>query len=83
MLWGTFAAGVVACAGVVSNCSVAVLQFNYLCHNHLSVPCNAMGHAATQVMSGKDKGKQGEVMRVIRNQRFPRVFVAGANMVRG
>lgn len=32
-------------------------------------------------MAGKDKGKQGEVLRVVRDQRFPRVFVAGVNMV--
>jgi hypothetical protein len=34
-----------------------------------------------QVMAGKDKGKQGEVLKVIRDQRFPRVFVSGVNMV--
>jgi hypothetical protein len=32
-------------------------------------------------MTGKDRGKQGEVMRVVRDQRFPRVFVQGVNMV--
>lgn len=36
-----------------------------------------------QIMTGKDKGKQGEVIRVVRDQRFPRVFVSGINMVRG
>lgn len=34
-----------------------------------------------QVMTGKDRGKQGEVMRVVRDQRFPRVFVQGVNMI--
>lgn len=34
-----------------------------------------------QVMAGRDKGKQGEVLKVIRDQRFPRVFVSGVNMV--
>lgn len=34
-----------------------------------------------QVMTGKDKGQQGEVMRVIRDQRFPRVYVQGLNKV--
>jgi ribosomal protein L24 len=33
-------------------------------------------------MVGKDKGKTGEVLRVIRDERFPRVFVSGLNMVR-
>lgn len=37
--------------------------------------------AGMQVMTGKDKGKQGEVLRVVRDQRVPRVFVAGVNMV--
>lgn len=37
--------------------------------------------AGVQVMAGKDKGKQGEVLRVVRDQRVPRVFVAGVNMV--
>lgn len=34
-----------------------------------------------QVMTGKDKGKQGEVLTVIHDQRFPRVIVSGVNMV--
>jgi ribosomal protein L24 len=33
-------------------------------------------------MVGKDKDKQGTVLRVVRDQRFPRVFVQGLNMVR-
>eukprot|EP00775_Hariotina_reticulata_P007187 gene7187-7401_t len=34
-----------------------------------------------QVMVGKDKGKTGEVLRVVRDKRFPRVFVSGLNMM--
>ncbi|WIA22706.1 hypothetical protein OEZ86_009669 [Tetradesmus obliquus] len=34
-----------------------------------------------QVMAGRDKGKQGEVLKVIRDERFPRLFVSGVNMV--
>lgn len=34
-----------------------------------------------QVMAGRDKGKQGEVLKVIRDERFPRLFVSGVNIV--
>lgn len=36
-----------------------------------------------QIMTGKDKGTTGRVLRVIRDERFPRVIVEGRNMVRG
>lgn len=34
-----------------------------------------------QIMSGKDAGLSGRVLRVIRDERFPRVIVEGRNMV--
>lgn len=46
------------------------------------MPCTiCCSTAGVQVMTGKDKGKQGEVLRVVRDQRVPRVFVSGVNMV--
>lgn len=34
------------------------------------------------MITGKDKGKQGQVLQVVRDQRVPRVFVSGINLVR-
>ena len=42
---------------------------------------NIVAGDRVQVMVGKDSGKQGEVLSVVRDRRFPRVFVSGVNMV--
>jgi hypothetical protein len=39
-------------------------------------------HDPLQVITGKHKGQQGEVLRVIRDKRWPRIFVSKINMVR-
>jgi hypothetical protein len=35
-----------------------------------------------QIMAGRERGLVGRVLRVIRDERFPRVIVEGRNMVR-
>ena len=35
-----------------------------------------------QIMAGKEKGKQGKVLKVIKDERFPRVVVENLNLVR-
>jgi hypothetical protein len=34
-----------------------------------------------QILAGKDKGKQGKVLKVIKDERFPRVVVESLNIV--
>ena len=34
-----------------------------------------------EIIAGKDKGKQGRVLRVLRDERFPRVVVENRNLV--
>lgn len=34
------------------------------------------------LLAGKDKGEVGTVMKVIRDEKFPRVIVEGLNLVR-
>jgi hypothetical protein len=34
-----------------------------------------------QILAGKDKGKQGKVLKVIKDERFPRVVVENLNIV--
>jgi ribosomal protein L24 len=64
------------CVCCVPGLPSAVSTANITCMTH-----HATAPHTLQVMVGKDKGKQGEVLRVVRDQRFPRVFVQGINMV--
>lgn len=38
---------------------------------------------AVQIMAGKDKGQVGTVLKVIRDEKYPRVMVEGLNLVSG